>query len=232
MFGPISSEKSPAETRQALLDAAGEVFAAGGFRSATVREICLRAGANIAAVNYHFGDKERLYTEVWRYSHRCALEKYPPDYGARADASPADLLAVYIRSFLLRIFDQGRHAWFGKLILREMIEPTGALDQLVEEEIKPQMKHLAGIIRGVLGEASAPIVELCALSVVSQCVFYHHCMPAISRLMPHRRFDADEINRIAEHIARFSLAALQEIKSQTPPPRSRRTKSKGRVPKP
>ena len=52
------------ETRRRLLDAAGEVFAEKGFAKATVREICQKAEANIAAVNYHFGDKEKLYAAV------------------------------------------------------------------------------------------------------------------------------------------------------------------------
>ncbi len=71
------------ETRRQLLEAAGAVFAEAGFRNATVREICHQAGANIAAVNYHFGDKETLYSEVLRYAHGRALEKYPllPDIG-------------------------------------------------------------------------------------------------------------------------------------------------------
>ena len=52
---------NPAETRRQLLEAAGAVFAEAGYRDATVREICRRAHANIAAINYHFGDKEKLY---------------------------------------------------------------------------------------------------------------------------------------------------------------------------
>ena len=52
-------DKTP-ETRERLLEAAGEVFAERGFREATVRGICKRANANNAAVNYHFGEKEEL----------------------------------------------------------------------------------------------------------------------------------------------------------------------------
>ena len=52
------------DTRSRLLEAAGRIFAANGFQAATVREICAEADANLSAVHYHFGDKERLYVEA------------------------------------------------------------------------------------------------------------------------------------------------------------------------
>jgi len=53
-----------AETRARLLDAARRLFAERGFEDVTVREICREAGANLALVNYYFGDKLGLYLEV------------------------------------------------------------------------------------------------------------------------------------------------------------------------
>ena len=200
-------------TRRQLLEAAGAVFAEVGFRDATVREICRRAGANIAAVNYHFGDKEKLYAEVLRYSHSKALEKYPPLLGVAADAPPEKKLRAFVQSLLLRIFDKGPTAWHGRLMSREMIEPTKALDSLVEERMRPMAGQLWQIVADVL---DCPLnderVRLYAFSVVSQCVFYHHCRPVVSRLFPNERpLDAAGIERLADHITRFSLAAMKHL---------------------
>jgi TetR/AcrR family transcriptional regulator, regulator of cefoperazone and chloramphenicol sensitivity len=199
------------ETRRLLLEAAGEVFAETGFRDATVREICRRAGANVAAINYHFGDKETLYLEVLRYAHGKALAKYPPLLGLPENAPPEKKLRAFIQSLLLRIFDKGPTAWHGKLISREMIEPTGALDSLVEERIRPMSAQLWKIIAEILG---CPLddekVVLCSLSVVSQCVFFHHCRPVVARLFPGQLpQDAASIERLAQHITTFSLTAMK-----------------------
>jgi len=199
------------ETRRQLLEAAGQVFAEAGFRDATVREICRRAGANVAAVNYHFGDKETLYVEVLRYAHGKALEKYPPLLDVGAGAPPEKKLRAFVLSLLLRIFDRGPDAWRGRLISREMIEPSPALDALVEERMRPMAGQLWEIVAEILDRpVNDERVRLCAMSVVSQCVFYHHCRPVISRLFPrHLPRDAASIERLAGHITRFSLAAMK-----------------------
>jgi AcrR family transcriptional regulator len=211
MVAPIKDDLQ-AQTRRQLIEAAAEVFAQHGFRAATVREICQRAGANIAAVNYHFGDKEKLYLEVLRFTQEQALEKYPTDLGLKTDASPELRLQAFIRSFLFRIFDEGPIAWHGKLMSREMIEPTAALDRLVEEKVRPQAKQLSEIIRDLLGaKPNAQQVRLCGLSVVSQCLFYHHCRPCVSRLFPDQKFSPHDIEDLAEHITTFSLAAIKQL---------------------
>jgi len=209
----VSADPSHAETRRHLLEAAGEVFAEFGFRNATVREICRRAGANLAAVNYHFGDKETLYAEVLRYAHGRALAKYPPLLGLPADAPPAEKMRAFVRSFLLRTFDKGPNSWHGKLMSREMIEPTAALDALVEERMRPMAGQLWRIVADLL---ECPLndkrVRLCAFSVVSQCVFYHHCGPVVSRLFPKQpALDRAGIERLTDHVVSFSLAAMKHL---------------------
>ena len=203
---------SPAETRQALLESAGAVFAEHGYRDTTVREISQRAGANGAAVNYHFGDKEHLYLEVLRHSHTKAVGKFPVKLDVDAKASPEERLRAFIRSFLFRIFDTGPTAWMGKLMSMEMINPSRALDTLVEERIRPMADQLRGIVLEIMGpNASLEEARLCGFSIVSQCLFYIHCRSVVLRLYPEQKFETGDIERLAEHITRFSLAALKDF---------------------
>lgn len=208
----IPDEAAHDATRQQLLEAAGAVFAEVGFRAATVREICQRAEANIAAVNYHFGDKETLYRAVLQETHRAAIAKYPPDFGLARGASPEQRLRAFVYSFLMRIFSEGPSARHGKLMAREMIEPTGALDEIVKENIRPMSVVLISIIGDLLGKkADDETRRLCAMSVVSQVLFYHHCRPVVMRMFPDMKFNGPGIEKLTAHITRFALAGIREM---------------------
>jgi TetR/AcrR family transcriptional regulator, regulator of cefoperazone and chloramphenicol sensitivity len=200
------------ETRQRLIEAAGEVFAERGFRAATVRDICQRAKANVAAVNYYFGDKEHLYTAVLKYAFHNSLQKYPPLLALDDNASPERRLHAYILSFMLRCLGEGSPAWLGKLMAREMAEPTHALDILIHEAFRPLFEVLMSLVRELLGPRAQPAqVQLCADSIIAQCLHYQHARPVLVRFDPGLRFDLVAIERWANHIAEFSLAALRQL---------------------
>jgi len=207
----VTTKDQTVETRQRLLEAAGEVFAEHGFRDATVREICEKARANVAAAHYHFGDKEELYAAVFDYAKNCAKEQL--DSKLAGATTPEERLRAYGRFFLTRFFDEGRPAWLGKLVAQEMIEPTKVLDDLVNERIRPNHERLKTIVCDLIGkEVDDEVLRACAFSIAAQCFFYFHYRPVIARLYPHLQLDPHEIERLAEHITNFSLAALKSWK--------------------
>jgi len=209
---PSPSESETLKTKQRLLEVAGAVFAEQGFKNATVREICKRADANVAAINYHFGDKQGLYSETLRYWVRESLAKHPPDMGINEASTPEEKLDAYVRSFFRRIFDEGRPSWYGKLMAREMIEPTHALDEIIKETMRPISDLRRQILRELLPDASDEQLRRTSLSIIGQIVFYHHCRPAIDKFYPNVCYTPAEIDKLAEHVTRFSLAAIKNLR--------------------
>jgi len=211
MQGPRSTSGS-CETRRRLIEAAGEVFAEQGFHNATIRQICDRADANVAAVNYHFRDKAELYEAVLRYSH-CAAEAAYAGSKPIPHAPAEERLSAYVHCMMSRILDEGRPAWHGKLMSREMTEPTAGLDALVRDVFQSRFQELWGIVAELLGPlASKDDVEKCSNSVVAQGVFYQHCKPLLLRMDASLRYDKAGIEELVKHVTRFSLLGLQAFR--------------------
>jgi len=202
---------SVSDTQYRILEAAGEVFAEFGFRNSTVREICKRARVNLAAVCYHFRDKEGLYFEVLKYWHDISTKKYPMDSAVNEKVPPEERLRNFIQLFLLRMLDEGKPAWFEKLIAKELMEPTAAFDRLLDQVVRPFYRVLELIIQEIIGNrANEETIRLCCESIVSQCLRYK-VKPAIIRLFEQDVYRPDGIDRIADHITRFSLMGLKGL---------------------
>lgn len=193
--------------RERLLEAAGEIFAEKGFKGATVRDIIDRAGANLAAVNYYFRDKERLYIEAVKHAACCEPEQ--PHLAWPPDTPPAAKLRDFIRFQVHKFLDPSRPAWLARLIMRELTQPSGACAELVREYIEPRSKVLLGILRELMPpDTPQRKLFLTAFSIVGQCHFYCTHRPIIRLLIgedENQRLDPDTL---AEHIAQFTLRAL------------------------
>jgi AcrR family transcriptional regulator len=195
-------------TRQRLLEAGLEVFARDGFRGATIERICRRAGANIAAAHYHFGDKQRLYAAVFEHAERHAQADARPD--AATGDTPEARLRAHVTSFLRRLLDPRPPAWMAQLLAHELVDPTPALDRLVRRRMRANHEQIARIVRELAPGASPEAVRLATLSVVAQCVFYRNSAAIVSRLYPDLD-PAGEVDRLAEHVTRFSLAGIARL---------------------
>lgn len=207
----MSDPTQSPDTRQRLLEAAGPIFAEKGFRAATVKEICDAAGANIAAINYHFGDKQRLYVATLRFAHSSVVNVEDLRRSWPSDATASQKLGDLVRTLVHGILGQGKPAWLGRIIASEMTDPTDALDELVELEVRPKSQLLRQLIAEITG--LPPHDERTAfnsLSIVSQCLFYHQNRAVVRRLFPGLDYDDENtVDRIADHITTFALRALQ-----------------------
>jgi AcrR family transcriptional regulator len=199
-------------TKVRLLKAAGEIFAEKGFRAATVAEICYAAGANIAAVNYYFGDKETLYDKVWRHAFGITSAAYPIDGGLPENPELEDYLYSYTNALMHRIFSEAEAGLFPKLLHQEMSNPTLALDRIAEEVLFPQSQFLGKVVHASLKQkVPEEQIRLCMHSIIGQCAFYNFSRPLRERVIGKKTMSEKEIGHIARHIARFSLGGLKEI---------------------
>jgi TetR/AcrR family transcriptional regulator, regulator of cefoperazone and chloramphenicol sensitivity len=196
-------------TRERIVEAAGEIFAEKGFDATTVRDICQRAEANIAAVNYYFGDKQRLYVEAVMRAHRWRMERARlPEW--TSNTTPQEKLADFVVTFVRRIRTGPENTWHTRLIMREMMNPREACVELVQQSIRPQFEILQGVLRELLpNETSEEKLHLMAFSIVGQCLFYHFADPVVRNLVTGEEYADYDVDKLAGHIAEFSLAAIE-----------------------
>jgi TetR/AcrR family transcriptional regulator, regulator of cefoperazone and chloramphenicol sensitivity len=200
-----------AATRQKLVDSAGPIFAERGYYSATVREICKRAGANVAAVNYHFKDKLGLYEEVLVQCKRAAHVDQMRAALDRA-GSPEDILRDVIRARVEGLRKNAMPNWQLRIFAHELADPTPALSRMINRVSRPIYDRMLELIAKIIRmPAHHTKTRLCAHSVMGQILFYVFAGPVMERFSPDMKLTDEMLEQIANHIADFSLAYLREV---------------------
>ena len=198
------------ETRGRLLTAAERLFADRGFKKVTVRDICRAARANVAAVNYHFGDKLALYREVLQSATDGMRATNDAARQAGVGQSPEEQLRRYISIYVHRVLTPGNDT-IHKVINREMNDPTPALDTLVEQGVRPRVEYLSGLIAAIIDrEPTDQAVLRCVASVQAQTLSYLP-NPIAARLGLVNKPTPANLDGIAAHIAEFSLAGVHAV---------------------
>lgn len=207
-----------ADTRERLLQAATEVFAEHGFAKATIREICRRANANVAAVHYYFGDKKRLYAAIFEAVFNLLRERrtsFLPTH-----APPDERLRTYIRAMFEEIFycdgDALRCSQLSAIYLMEMTRPTEVLDRVVADHMRRDAEELYSIVGALLDQncGKDEIVD-CSASVVGQILYYYHAEPIVSRLHPNRPPVSERLGDLTHHVWQFSLGGIRQHQHTT-----------------
>jgi len=182
--------------REALLEAARELFLRYGFRAVSSRQVAAAAGANVAMIRYYFGGKEGLYREM--------LESILAPLRSRIDAMVAREVEVDLGGLIAGgTRTWAANPWMVGLVLREVLPPDGPLRPMFLKEVAGRLAPLVEslvrdeIERGRLRSDLDP--ELIVLSMVSLAAFPFLAYQLTSRLFGVR-LDEAFAEQLAGHI--------------------------------
>jgi AcrR family transcriptional regulator len=208
--GNSGSEK-PVHDR--LLDVAEKLFSEHGFEGTSVRDIAGAAGCNIAAVNYYFGGKDKLYTEVWRRQlvqmrddRLNAIEQVMSESGGKP--SLEDLLRSFANAVVGPFRDESRSRRFMNLMAREMIDQHVPVNLLIDEVVKPTM----GALRGALLKACPGLEEsripLLIVFLAGMLMHVVHIKAMFEQAESTEMLSFD-LNEAVDHVVKFSAAGIR-----------------------
>ncbi|RLC31415.1 MAG: hypothetical protein DRH37_03100 [Deltaproteobacteria bacterium] len=199
-------------TKDRILNTAEMLFAQKGFHGVTVREITKAADCNLAAVNYHFGNKWNLYLAVFRHrwlpraqrvreSVLKNIEKHDPP-------ARTDIVRALSQAFLegpLADEERVRHAL---LIIRELARPTEAFDLVAEQALRPLFRLIADYLRPLMpAEQGETRLNLTIFSIFALITYFNLARAAVTH-MTGQEYDQDFKTLIVDHITGFSLHGL------------------------
>jgi AcrR family transcriptional regulator len=199
------------DTRQALLEAAEQLFSHHGYAAVGIREIAAQAGANLAAIKYHFGSKRALYLEV--VSH--AMDRRVTAAAWDAIASPprgrrqaAALLATFVRSLLQQLLtNQGLNSC-SRLMLQEAMRPSEAMEAVVEHFVRPHEQRLRALLAAVAPDAAPGLLTLASRGLMGQVLYYVIFRPFLERAEGARLFRRTSVQATADHASSCTLRSL------------------------
>ncbi len=206
-----AGDGKPQRTREALIDAAGHVFAEKGFDRATGKEICARAGANVAAINYYFGGIEGLYAAVLRLAHgRVVSVDHLQAVVARAPDARGQLEAI-LGMLVRAITGPASTSWIFRVIGREVVAPSRVFSEMRDKEIFPKLRILRPMVAELMDlPQEHPAVARACVSIIGPCVllligdrrFLKQAFPS---------FGFDDPEAVTQHLLAFALAGIAAV---------------------
>ena len=214
---------SPADaTRAALIRAALKLFGRKGFDGTSTREIAASAKANIGSIAYHFGGKDGLRLAAADYiietiqtvAMQAIGDVQPPATDSKS--AEAQLLAALERmvAFVVAQPEAGEIVQF---LLRELSQPTAALDRIYDGVFEPTHKRLCLIWEQATGEpAESERTKLTVFTLIGQVIYFRIGREAVMRRMGWSKIGGAEAAKVAA-IASDNLRAMLAARGESKP---------------
>jgi AcrR family transcriptional regulator len=167
---PRAARSDGTVKREHILQVAARLFAKNGFDRTTSKAICLAAGTNVAAVNYHFGSRDALYVAVLIEAHGQLIDRATIESIADSSTTPEQKLRALLGQFLIRPANLPA-PWGLQVLIREMMAPSDHAPQLIRKAILPKIRIMMSIIASVLEiSAEDPLVHRAMAFVILPCI--------------------------------------------------------------
>ena len=199
-----------------LIQSAIEVFAEKGYRDGKIASIVKGAGANIAAVNYHFGSKDQLFVEALRQSFADADEVYPSKGDLTDSATAEEKIATLARAVLVRSFDEGKAGNFNRIMSRTMHVPGSPVEMILTEVEGFELKYLSGVLAEFLETRSTQLIGWAVAIFLSLATMISKCPVGVKEHLFSKEPKQSQINAMIDSQIEAIFAALKAIPKEFP----------------
>jgi AcrR family transcriptional regulator len=204
----------PDPTQWRLLVAAEELFAEHGFAGTSVRDITTEAGANVAAVNYHFGSKQQLYQKLFelrlaemRRFRTHAVHKALDEAEPRGDV--AAIVETFARAFMQPLSDPKRARTMLRLFMREMSDPHLPTGMFVQQMAQPMQELMRDALQRTCPGLSEEAARMCFHSLVGQLIH----LVQVWKMMVDAALEPGDLQTHLDaglrHVVRFTVAGVR-----------------------
>lgn len=147
------------DTRDRIFDAAEALFLTHGFDGTSLRMVTKQADANLAAVNYHFGGKNGLFTamiarrfDALNDARIALLEEYRQATRGAPLACERVLAAMFVPALQLARDPQRGGRDFLRLLGRVYVDPAPVLREFLSERYAPTIERFKDAFADALPE--------------------------------------------------------------------------------
>jgi len=203
----ISNVDAGRQVQDRLLDVAEELFCEKGFDNTSVRDITAKAKCNVAAVNYHFGGKEKLYIAMFRrYMNKLISAQIENIHKVMSADRPTleQLLETLVTSGLRSLTGSSDEKPLLMMMVREILNPHLKNAVVVDEIIGKFLRVLSDAIVRLCPGLKPDAGLLCVYSIDGLILhallfsnyYYKYC--------PNLKLDD-----LIGHIVRFTAAGIR-----------------------
>jgi AcrR family transcriptional regulator len=214
---------SAEQTRLALIHAALRLFGTKGYDGTSTREIAAAAKANIGSIAYHFGGKDGLRAACAEHIVETIRGVAAKVLAPGEDAGPLTPDAAQKRietaldtmvSFIIARPEAGE---FVQFLLRELAQPTPALDIIYNGVFVPVHSQLCRVWEAATGEpAESERTRITVFTLIGQVVYFRIGRLAVMRRMGWDNIGAKEAGAIVS-VVKDNLAAIIESRGKEKP---------------